>query len=87
MSRDGEGKERRSQLCCEESTFVARVVAGGMNYEDKVSGFRQDRAQEEVRKSGVACSVDPIQGAQRPKDQRPEGRETRPTDHRHFRAG
>jgi hypothetical protein len=69
VERRGGGKERRSQLCCEENTFVARVVAGSMNYEDKVSGFRQDRVQvqEETRKSGVGCSVDPIQGVQRPK--------------------
>jgi len=67
VERRGGRKERRSQLCCEESTFVARVVAGGMNYEDKVSGFRQDRVQEEAKKSGVGCSVDPIQGVQRPK--------------------
>jgi hypothetical protein len=76
MSRDGE-RERKGerQLCCEESTFVARVVAGGMNYEDKVSGFRQDRLQEEARKSGVACSVgrsDP----RRPETQRPKTRGT-----------
>jgi hypothetical protein len=67
VERRGGAKGRRSQLCCEESTFVARVVAGGMNYENKVSGFRQDRVQEEVKKSGVRCSVDPIQGVQRPK--------------------
>jgi hypothetical protein len=47
MSRDGErGRKGERQLCCEESTFVARVVAGGMNYEGKVSGFRQDRVKE-----------------------------------------
>jgi hypothetical protein len=46
VERRGGRKERRSQLCCEESTFVARVVAGGMNYEGKVSGFRQDRVKE-----------------------------------------
>lgn len=38
--------------------------------------------QEEVRNSGVGCSVDLIHGVQRPEPetkQRPEGRETRPT--------